>query len=91
MNNQNPYHAFLIKHRIYCEHPKCGLTHATTVVNINGRDEVRCDEHAQRLKAARKSDKVFEEQEAKRTATVPGIEMQPQGTTTQTQSQEIKV
>ena len=52
------FHRWLIRQRIYCEHNQCGLTRATHVVKINGRDEVRCDQHAQRLKAARKSDQL---------------------------------
>jgi len=58
MNNPNPYHKFLLKNRIYCEHPGCldTLTHATTVVNFNGRDEVRCDDHAKRLTHVRRSE-----------------------------------
>ena len=60
---QTSYHRFLIKHRIWCE--KCtSLTAATQVVNINGRDEVRCDEHASRLANVRKSEKAFELKEA---------------------------
>ena len=57
MSAQIPFHRWLIKQRIYCEHNQCGLTPATHVVKINGRDEVRCDLHAQRLNAVRQSDK----------------------------------
>jgi hypothetical protein len=51
----NPYHSFLIKHRIYCE--RCSdLTAAVVVRNYNGRDTVLCSAHAGRLDAARMSD-----------------------------------
>ena len=76
MTNLESYHAFLIKHRVYCDRCDSRLIPAVTVENVNGRDEVLCGVHSQRLKAARKSDKVFEEQETKRTATVPRIEME---------------
>ena len=74
MTTTESYYDFLIRHRIYCE--RCtDLTHATTVEKVNGRDTCLCDIHAQRLKAARKSDAVFEEQEAKCQTTIPRIEI----------------
>ena len=57
---QSSYHRFLIKHRIWCESRSEWATccePATKVVNINGRDEVRCDEHASRLANVRKSER----------------------------------
>ena len=55
---ENLYHQFLIRHRIYCEHFGCldTLNKASTVINLNGRDLVVCDEHNKRMTAARKSD-----------------------------------
>ncbi len=45
---KNPYHAWLIRQRRYCEHRGCDmkLTKATEVVNRNGKDFVYCDWHA---------------------------------------------
>jgi hypothetical protein len=63
MTNLESYHAFLLRNRVYCEHPSCGLTEAVTVENVNGRDTCLCETHANRLKAARKSDKVFDRKE----------------------------
>jgi len=47
----NPYHRFLMKNRIYCESRGCldTLTHATNVLNVNGRDTCLCDEHRTRI------------------------------------------
>jgi hypothetical protein len=51
----NSFHAFLIKHRIWCA--KCSdLTPAVTVRRLNGAEEVLCNTHAGRLDAARISE-----------------------------------
>jgi len=65
---KNPDYRWLIAQRQWCEHKGCLMTlkAATEVVNLNGKDLVYCDTHAQRLKAARKSSL---EQEAKREIT----------------------
>jgi len=57
--SKKPYHTWLLRQRLYCQHPACfdKLTHATRVVNLNGRDETWCDEHASRLTHVRKSER----------------------------------
>jgi hypothetical protein len=60
------YHSWLIRQRRWCE--RCSdLNKATTVVNVNGRDEVMCQNHAGRLDAARKSDRKQSEEQWNKT------------------------
>lgn len=44
----NPYHKFIIKQRIYCEHEGCRmkLERATKVVKRHGKEIVVCDWHS---------------------------------------------
>lgn len=44
----NPFHAWLIRQRRYCEHPACfdKLSRAVKVVRRNGRDIVVCKWHS---------------------------------------------
>jgi len=51
------------------------MKHASTVVNVNGRDLVYCQEHAGRLDAARKSDRKQSEKQWNKTLD----QLQPQG------------
>lgn len=43
----NPYHKFIIKNRIYCQHEGCRmkLERATKVVKRHGKEIVVCDFH----------------------------------------------
>jgi hypothetical protein len=54
----NPYHAVLLKHRIWCEagsqHSTC-YEYAAKVLNINGRETCLCEEHADRIAFVSKS------------------------------------
>jgi len=56
-----PYHAWLIRQRIYCERGAC-YAHATHVRQFNGAEIALCAEHAARLDAVRQSEKKQETQ-----------------------------
>lgn len=43
------YHAYLLKHRVYCEHPSRCYEYATAVRNCNGQDFVFCPMHTSRI------------------------------------------
>lgn len=40
----NPYHSWLIRRKVYCEHGYC-MEKGIRVVNVNGKDKVMCDFH----------------------------------------------
>jgi hypothetical protein len=48
------FQQWLVRQRIFCDRCK-SLTNATTVRKLNGKDLTLCQEHANRLDAARKS------------------------------------
>jgi len=56
MTATESFHAWLIKHRVYCE--RCtDLIYAKVVRNFNGKDMVLCQTHADRLDAVRQSER----------------------------------
>jgi hypothetical protein len=54
MKQIHPYYKWLIRQRAFCEGRNC-FSRATTVVNVDGKDIVFCQEHATRLRASRAS------------------------------------